>query len=49
MRIPFISKSEPSSVADKTAANDMSDFKVLTEKEYQAVAGGPQVENDPQA
>jgi hypothetical protein len=48
MHIPF-SKAKPSSVADKTTANGTSDFKVLTEKEYQAVAGGPQVQNTPEA
>jgi hypothetical protein len=47
MHIPFISKTKPSSEAKKTKPDDTNDFDVLNEEEYQAVAGGPQVQNEP--
>jgi hypothetical protein len=48
MHIPFISKTKPSPEVKKTKPNGTSDFEVLKEEEYQAVAGGPQVRNDPE-
>jgi hypothetical protein len=47
MFVPFISKARAAPVADKTASGNNSGFAVLTEKEYQAVASGPQIQNDP--
>lgn len=49
MRIPFTSKSEPSSAASGPSANTVvDDFEVLAEEECKAVVGGPQVRNDPE-
>jgi hypothetical protein len=48
MRIPFNTKAKPSSVTDQTVSNDTNDIEVLAEKEYQTVAGGPQIQNEPQ-
>lgn len=59
MRIVFISKIKKSSndssstphsisVNEMTASCNASGIESLTEKEYMAVAGGPQVRNDPE-
>jgi hypothetical protein len=48
MYIPFISEAQPSSVENKPAPNKTNGIVVLTDKEYQAVAGAPEVRNEPE-
>jgi hypothetical protein len=48
MHIPFISKPPTSSVPNKTSPNNTNGIVVLTDKEYQAVAGAPEVQNEPE-